>query len=356
MRQPRSVDYYPKPKTDNHIMDLVTALLDPAAYPEATATVELVQTHISWVFLTAPFAYKMKKPVDLGFLNFTTLRRRHHYLNEELVLNRRLCPEIYLEVLPVTAPRGRVRVGGQGQPVDYALKMVRLPQDRMMDEVADRGELRREHLDRIIDTLVPFYEQAATGPRINKFGEPAVIAYNHEENFARTEPLVGLMLSRERFEAIRSFARSFLSRRRDLFLRRIRDGRIRDGHGDLHLKNICLADRVYVFDCIEFNPRFRYGDVAADIDFLAMDLDFHGLRELSRHFVERFASASGDRELLGLLDFYKCYRACVRGKINAFVAQDPEQPPQARQQALVLAKAYFALAGTYAEEGARWAA
>ncbi len=337
-------------------MDLVAALMEPAAYPEPTAAVALVQTHISYVFLTDHFAYKVKKPVDLGFLNFTTLRRRHHYLNEELVLNRRLCPEIYLTVLPITV-RGRgVRLGGQGHPVEYALKMVRMPQDRMMDEVADRGELRREHIDGIIETLVPFYQQAATGPRINKYGEPAIIAYNHEENFIRTEPLVGFMLPRERFEAIRAFARAFLARRRALFLRRVREGRIRDCHGDLHMRNICLAARVHVFDCIEFNPRFRYGDVAADIDFLAMDLDFHGFRELSRHFVRRFAESSRDPELLELLDFYKCYRACVRGKINAFTAQDPEQTPTVREQALKVARAYFALAGKYAEEGARWAA
>jgi aminoglycoside phosphotransferase family enzyme len=337
-------------------MDLVAALLDPAAYPEPTAGVELVQTHISWVFLTAGFAYKVKKPVDLGFLNFTTLRRRHHYLNEELVLNRRLCPEIYLTVLPIAARGAGVRLGGPGHPLEYALKMVRMPQDRMMDEVADRGELGREHLDRIVETLVPFYAKAATGPRVNKFGEPAVIAYNHEENFLRIEPLVGLMLSREAFREIRTFARSFLALQRPRFLRRIQEGRIRDCHGDLHMKNICLADGVYVFDCIEFNPRFRYGDVAADIDFLAMDLDFHGFKDLSRHFVAGFAQASRDPELLTLLDFYKCYRACVRGKINAFVAQDPEQTPVAREQALKLARAYFALAGEYAEEGARWAA
>jgi aminoglycoside phosphotransferase family enzyme len=337
-------------------MDLITALLDPAAYPEPTREVALIQTHISWVLITDRFAYKVKKPVDLGFLNFTTLRRRHHYLQEELSLNRRLCPDIYLEVLPITESRGRVRVGGPGHPIEYILKMVRMPQERMMDEVADRGELKAEHIDGIIDRLVPFYAQAATGPRINKFGEPAVIAYNHEENFARTEALAGQMFPRELFGEIRDFARSFLARHRALFLQRIREGRIRDCHGDLHMKNICLADGIHIFDCIEFNPRFRYGDVAADIDFLAMDLDFHGWRDLGRHFVKRFAAASRDPDLLQMLDFYKCYRAYVRGKIHAFIAQDTAQPPAARERALNTARAYFSLAGEYAEAGARWAA
>jgi uncharacterized protein len=337
-------------------MDLIAALMDPTAYPEPTREVALIQTHISWVLLTDGFAYKVKKPVDFGFLNFTTLRRRHHYLNEELSLNRRLCPEIYLAVLPITISQGRVRVGGPGQPVEYALKMIRMPQERMMDEVADRGELTRDHLDAVIARLAPFYEQAATGPRINKYGEPAIIAYNHEENFSRTEALAGELFPREVFMEIRGFARSFLSQHRALFLQRIREGRIRDCHGDLHMKNICLADHVHIFDCIEFNHRFRYGDVAADIDFLAMDLDFHGLRDLSRHFVARFAEASRDPDLLQMLDFYKCYRAYVRGKIHAFTAQDPAQPAAAREQARETARAYFALSGEYAEAGARWAA
>jgi len=329
-------------------------LLEPAAYPEPTLKVELVQTHISFVFLTDRFAYKLKKPVDLGFLNFTTLRRRHHYLQEELILNRRLCPEIYLAVVPITESRGRVRVGGTGKPVEYVLKMVRLPQERMMDEVADRGELTANIMDRLIARLVPFYAHAATGPRINKYGEPSVIAFNHEENFSRTEPLVGRMLSRRLFEEIRTFARTFLIRQRRLFLRRLHEGRIRDCHGDLHMKNICLADGIYIFDCIEFNPRFRYGDVAADIDFLAMDLDFHGYRDLSRYLVEGFAQAAADPELLVVLDFYKCYRAYVRGKINAFAAQDPELTPINRRQANKAARAYFELAGEYAAKGARW--
>ncbi len=337
-------------------MDLVTALLDPEAYPEPTSSVDLIQTHISWVFLTDRFAYKVKKPLDLGFLNFSTLRRRHYYLKQELILNRRLCPEIYLAVLPICPQDSGVKVGGKGRPLEYILRMVRLPQERMMDEVADREGLSQEIMDRLIEQLVPFYREAATGPRINKYGSPQVIAYNHEENFSRIERCVDRLLSRELFEAIRTFARGFLARHQKLFRRRVQEGRIRDCHGDLHMKNICLADGVYIFDCIEFNPRFRYGDVAADIDFLAMDLDFHEFRELSRYFVTRFAAASEDPDLLMMLDFYKCYRACVRGKINAVAAGEPEQPPEARQEARKLAQAYFTLAGEYAAGGAQWLA
>jgi aminoglycoside phosphotransferase family enzyme len=337
-------------------MDLVAALLDSAAYPEATSQVELVQTHISWVFLTDRFAYKMKKPVDLGFLDFTTLRRRHHYLKQELALNRRLCPEIYLAVLPITRSKSAVQVGGRGQPLEYLLQMVRLPQERMMDEVADRGELSEELLDRLVDVLVPFYQKAATGPRINHYGEPGIITYNHEENFVRMKAMVGEVLTRKLFAAIRDFARGFLSHQRLLLRRRIKEGRIRDCHGDLHMRNICLANGIYVFDCIEFNHRFRYGDVAADVAFLAMDLDFHGLTDFSRYFVDRFAVAAADPELLKLLDFYKCYRACVRGKISALAAGEEEVPEEERRQAQDAAQAYFHLAGIYAGRGEQWTA
>jgi len=329
-------------------MDLVAALLDPGAYPEPTTAVELIQTHISYIFLTDVFAYKVKKPVEMGFLDFTTLRRRHYYLEQELILNRRLCPDIYLAVLPVCPHDRGVRVGGPGKPLEYILKMVRLPQERMMDEVADRGELRKEHLERIVDRLVPFYQQAATGYYVNRYGEPDVISFNHEENFNRTECLVGKLLSREVFEGVRRFAQEFLARHRPLFKKRIAQGRIRDCHGDLHMKNICLADGIYIYDCIEFNPRFRYGDVAADIAFLAMDLDFHGYRDLSKYFVELFAETARDSDLLVMLDFYCCYRAYVRGKINALAAAAPELAEEPRERAAQLAREYFRLAGEYA--------
>ena len=251
-------------------------------------------------------------------------------------------------------PVGTYRIVGKIPGLFHQFLTVSYPNAedrRRFAEAKARNEIQAR-----IARLAPFYAQAATGPRINKFGEPAVIAYNHEENFSRTEDLVGSLLSRELFGHIRTFARNFLKDHRALFLQRIRQGRIRDCHGDLHMKNICLADEVYIFDCIEFNPRFRYGDVAADIDFLAMDLDFHGFKDLSRYLVERLAQAVADPELLVMLDFYKCYRAYVRGKIAAFTARDPELAPEARAQAEQTARAYFLLAGEYAEAGARWAA
>ena len=332
-------------------MDLIAAMLNPEIYQDATEKVELIQTHISYIFLTKNHAYKIKKPVNFGFLDFSTLRKRHYFLEQELVLNRRLAPEIYLAVLPLVARDGELRLGGEGKAIEYALQMVRMPQHLMMDEIARRRELSKTMIDAIVARLVPFYQQAATGGRVNKFGDLSVIRYNHEENFSQIRPFVGTALSAAAFHDMVRYADSFMQRQEDLFVQRLKAGKIRDCHGDLHMRNICLADSVYIFDCLEFNPRFRYSDLAADIDFLAMDLDFHSYDELSAYFVNIFAQKSDDPDILKLVNFYKCYRAVVRGKINAFTAEEPGLPPEDKRRAWQSARDYFALAWRYSQEG-----
>jgi aminoglycoside phosphotransferase family enzyme len=332
-------------------MDLIAALLNPAVYPDTAGQVECLQTHISYIFLTESHAYKIKKPVNFGFLDFSTLKKRHHFLEQELVLNRRLAPEIYLAVLPLVVRQGKLHLGGQGKAIEYALQMVRLPQPLMMDEVAGRRELTTAMMDAIVARLVPFYRQAATGARVNKFGDLAVIRYNHEENFSQIQPFVGSALSAVSFHDMVKYVNSFMQRQAGLFAARVKAGKIRDCHGDLHMRNICLTDGVYIFDCIEFNPRFRYGDVAADIDFLAMDLDFHSYSDLSDYFVTRFAAQSDDPDIHKLVNFYKCYRAVVRGKIHAFAAGETELEPEDKEKALQLARNYFDLAWRYSQVG-----
>jgi uncharacterized protein len=330
-------------------MDLIAAMLNPAVYQDTTDQVELIQTHISYIFLTKNHAYKIKKPVNFGFLDFSTLRKRHYFLEQELVLNRRLAPEIYLAVLPLVTRDGKLHLGGDGRAIEYTLQMVRLPQHLMMDEIAGRRELTKAMLDAIAARLVPFYQHAATGIRVNKFGDLSVIRYNHEENFSQIRPFVGSALSAAQFHDMVGYANGFMQRHAELFARRVRTGKIRDCHGDLHMRNICLADQVYIFDCLEFNPRFRYSDVAADIDFLAMDLDFHSYRELSAYFVNTFAAKSADPEILKLVNFYKCYRAVVRGKIYAFTAAESDLPPEDQRRARQTARDYFALAWQYSQ-------
>ena len=333
---------------DSSLPPFIQALLQSGAYPHPAPEVSLVQTHISYVLLAGDFVYKIKKPVDFGFLNFTTLEKRRHFCEEELVLNRRLCPSLYLGLVAITERDGAFFLDGPGTPVEYAVKMARMPEERMMAKVIAQGGLTREILDRIIAILVPFYAKAETGPAIEKFGTAQAVSVNVLENFEQTQDFIGCpALSREQYEAIGDYARAFLGQE-ELFAARLAAGRVRDCHGDLYSANICLAEEIYIYDCIEFNQRFRYCDVASDVAFLAMDLDFHGLPELSAYFIEQFCKAAGDTTLLPMLNFYKCYRAYVRGKIGLFTAHAPEVDPATAENCLALAKKYFALAERYA--------
>ncbi|OAG27124.1 bifunctional aminoglycoside phosphotransferase/ATP-binding protein [Thermodesulfatator autotrophicus] len=335
---------------------LIKKLLEPEAYPHRPEKVELIQTHISYVFLAGDLVYKIKKPVDFGFLDFTTLEKRKFYCEREVTLNRRLCPDIYLGVVPVVEKGDTAYFEREGEPVEWAVKMKRMPEEGMMGRLIAQGRLRQSHLDLIVKKLVPFYQQAETGPEVNKYGTLEAISFNVEENFSQTKDFVGRALAPHRYEHIVSWSRTFIKEKEALFKERIAEGFIRDGHGDLYSANICFDEpknEVYIFDCIEFNDRFRCGDVAQDLAFLAMDLDFHELKDFSRYFIDQYVSLSGDKGLLNLLDFYKCYRAYVRGKIGCFTWASPEVPEEVRNKALNDARRYFDLAYLYAE-GVPW--
>lgn len=333
--------------------DFVTFLLQPDAYTPQPSAVKLVQTHISYVFITDDLVYKFKKPVDFGFLDFTSLEKRLHFCQQELILNRRLCPSIYLDLVALSKAGNNFTLAGPAQAkvgniVEYGIKMKRMPEEQMMANVITDGRLGPEMVDAICDVLVPFYAKADGGPGIEEFGRPKAVGVNIFENFAQTETFIGSpSLSKDQFERIQNFSAAFLQQD-ELFTARIAAGRIRDCHGDLYSANICLAEQVYIFDCIEFNERFRYCDVASDIAFLAMDLDYHGLSKLSDHFVRRFIKKSGDTGLEPMLNFYKCYRAYVRGKINLFTANAPEVDKGTKLQCQEMAGKYFQLAELYA--------
>jgi aminoglycoside phosphotransferase family enzyme len=335
--------------------DFVNFLLQPAAYDLPVSGVKLVQTHISYVFIIDDFVYKFKKPVDFGFLNFTSLDKRHHFCQQELILNRRLCPSIYLDLVALTKADNSFSLtspdqANKGPIVEYGIKMKRMPEEQMMLNIIKSGRLDPAMIDAICDVLVPFYSKAEGGPAIQEFGRPEAVSINIFENFTQTETFIDSpALSKKQFDCIKNFSSTFLQQD-ELFAARISAGRIRDCHGDLYSANICLADQVYIFDCIEFNERFRYCDVASDIAFLAMDLDYHGLSSLSEHFISRFIDKSGDAGLQAMLNFYKCYRAYVRGKINLFTANAPEVDQETKLQCQEMAGKYFQLAERYATQ------
>ncbi|MFC2050270.1 phosphotransferase [Chloroflexota bacterium] len=326
---------------------LVQALLKPETYPHSPKKVELVQTQMSFLFLTGDYVYKVKKPVDLGFLDYTTLEKRRFFCQQETELNRRLCPEIYLEVVPIVSSRGQIRLGGGGEIVEYAVKMKQLPAERMMDRLLPQDLVTEKMVVRVAEKLASFHDKARTSPEISAYGKLDAITINTEENFTQTEKYMGISISDQKYHGIKAYTNEFLKSNKPLFQKRIDSGRIRDCHGDLHAAHVCISNGIYIYDCIEFNDRFRYGDVASEVAFLAMDLDRFKQADLSQAFANAYASLSQDKELLQLLNFYKCYRAYVRGKVESFKFDDPYVSEEEKTSALAAAKRYFELAESY---------
>jgi uncharacterized protein len=328
------------PDTCHHTV--IDAFRDPGFYAHPVDSVEVRQTHISWVVLAGDRVYKIKKPVDFGFLDFSSLKKRRHYCHQEVKLNSRLCPDLYLGVTAVREDHGRLYLDGRrGRIVEYAVEMRRLPEHLMLDHMLASNTVAPEDVDRIAEILADFHARSATGPDINRFGSRRVVRANWDENFEQTEAFIGKTLSSMQHGFLGAWVDAYLQRHRSLFERRITDGRIRDGHGDLRASAVCLTDDICIFDCIEFNKRFRYGDVAADVAFMAMDLTAKGHPELSERFLQTYVDRSDDHKLLGLIDFYVCYRAFVRGKVESFRSGDASVPEGERQEAAEIAIARF---------------
>jgi uncharacterized protein len=313
----------------------------------------LVQTHISYIFLVGTRAYKVKKPVHLGFLDYSTLDLREHFCRREVELNRRLAPDLYLGVEPIVATSQGVRVGGDGEPVEWCVVMQRLPEEGLLSTRLVGGDVTPDQITAVARQVAKFHHVAQTGGEIDGYGQPATIRVNTEENFTQLAPYVGRTVSADHLARIRAFTEAFLLQKRPLFAERIAQHRIRDCHGDLHAGSICLADKIQIFDCIEFNDRFRYSDVAAEVAFLAMDLDHFGRSDLARRFVDSYRQAAGDGLPDDLLAFYACYRAVVRAKVESFKLDEPGFTPDERARARDQAKVYVDLALTYAGASAR---
>jgi aminoglycoside phosphotransferase family enzyme/predicted kinase len=329
---------------------LIEALTETTAYPHPVDRVEVRHTHISVVFLAGPFAYKVKKPVNLGFLDFTTLERRRHFCEEEVRLNRRLAPEVYLGVVPVSRSGLRVKMEGRGEAVEWAVKMKRLPDEATLQQRLRRRLVGVELLNALARKVASFHARAEAGTHILAFGRFEVVAGNARENFAQVAHQVGSALSRTVFDRLQMLTEEALARLRPLIESRAERGVPRDTHGDLHLDHVYLFPRrtppadLVIIDCIEFNERFRFADPVSDMAFLVMDLRFHGRRDLARAFALEYFRASGDEEGQALLPFYVAYRAAVRGKVEGFELLEQEIPEAERTLALAKARAHWLLA------------
>src|SRR5271166_1347422 len=300
--------------------ELLAFLLDARSYPDRPKQVRLKQTHSSYVLLAAPYAYKIKKPVNFGFLDFSTLEKRRYFSEREVELNRRLCPDVHIGVIPISLRAGRLTFGPGDEIVEYAVKMRQLEDRYFFLRLLKKGQVGTKDLDRIASVLKAFYEAQKPTKEIAAWGRIESLKISTDENFRQTEDFIGFTISRPAFETIRFYTDNFYTRNAGLFESRIRAQRIRDCHGDLHLEHIHIAPtRLSIYDCIEFNDRFRCIDIANDVAFLAMDLDYHHRPDLSKEFTARIADALGDQPMLRLMDFYKCYRAMSAVKWKAFI-------------------------------------
>jgi aminoglycoside phosphotransferase family enzyme len=326
---------------------IVEDLLKPEPYPHKPSEIKLVQTQMSFIFLTGEYVYKVKKPVDLGYLDYTTLEKRRFFCHQELELNRRLCPGAYLNVVAIARDEEGIHIEGKGQAIEYAVKMRQLPQHRMMDALLVQNQVTSEMVTKLAEKLADFHEKAETNSRIAAFGKLDVIRQNIDENFSQTEKYIDISIRRSQYERIKEYTNDFVHNNSALFSKRVSENRIRDCHGDLHAAHICFTKDICIYDCIEFNDRFRYSDVASEIAFLAMDLDRYQHRDLSQYLVNSYVELSRDRELLNLLNFYKCYRAYVRAKVESFKLDDPYISKEEKAEALAVAKIYFDLAEGY---------
>ncbi len=338
---------------------LVEALSRPDAYAREPARVDVLHTHISVLFFLDDRVYKVKKPVDLGFVDYSSLERRRFFCEEEVRLNRRLTERVHLGVVPIAqGADGTVRVGGQGTVIEWAVEMVRLDSARMLDALLEAGEVDNEKMDALASLLAQFHARADTGAGVDEHGAPDAVRALVLENLDEIAPFVatGLeevgageqTLSAPLLRFLRRRARAFLDEEGELLARRVSEGRIRDGHGDLHAGNICFGTAgIDVYDCIEFSRRFRCSDVACDLAFLAMDLDFRGYPGFAGYLAHRYVALARDPELQRCLRFYKGYRAAVRGKVASLTAVDLALDADQRDEKRRLAMRYFHLAAAY---------
>jgi len=323
-------------------------LQKPELYGNDNKKAEIIQTHISFVVLTDKYVYKIKKPVDFGFLDFSTLEKRKFFCEEEIRLNKRLCPEIYLEIVTLNYLDDKLSINGPGKIVDYAVKMKQFSQDNIMTSKLKQGEIDVDDIDKMVDILVEFYNKSDRNPEIDKFGTMELIKNNTDENFEQTKDVKDITIPQHIFNFIKMATNDFLDKKQQVLNQRIENGYIRDCHGDLHSGNIVVDEDVCIFDCIEFNTRFRYSDVACDLAYLCMDLDYLGYPYLSSYFINRYIEKSNDPGIVEVINFYKCYRAYVRAKVLGFRLNDPNISQEDKEEVTKTAASYFRLAYYYA--------
>lgn len=326
---------------------LIEALMDPAAYPHPVSQVRLFETHISYVLLTGRFAYKIKKAVDLGFLDFTTLDRRRFFCEEELRLNRRLAPELYLSVVTIGGAAAAVHVGDASPAVEYAVKMTEFDQGALLDQRLVQGLLLPAHIDMLADRVAAFHDRVVISGAADEYGTPAAVWRPVNDNFDQLRAMLPDVDDRPAtlalLDELECWSDDEFARLTRVLAARKRDGLVRECHGDLHLGNIAWFNGApQIFDGIEFDPNLRWIDVMNEVAFVVMDLDERGRPDYAHRFLDRYLQASGDYAGLQVLPFYRVYRALVRAKVACIRAA--QEAPAARQALVEVCARYLACA------------
>ncbi|WP_392532044.1 AAA family ATPase [Nostoc sp. C117] len=335
--------------TEVSLPALIEQMLQPEFYPhEVTESIQLIQTHVSYVLLTGDYAYKLKKPVNFGFLDFSTLEKRQHFCQEELRLNQRGAGELYLEVLAIALVGEQYKLGNTGEPVEYVLKMRQFPQDALLSTLFEQGKLNEKHLDALGRVVAQYHAQAETNYYIRGFGEVPNVRAAFDENYEQSENYIGGPQTQAQFIETKQYTDKFFAERQDLFASRIQNDYIRECHGDLHLRNIALwHDKILLFDCIEFNELFRFVDVMYDVAFTVMDLEARQRQDLGNAFLNSYIEQTGDWEGLQILPLYLSRQAYVRAKVTSFLLDDPSVPATEKEEATKTAGDYYKQAWEY---------
>lgn len=333
------------PSTDN---TLVKAMLDPGFYNHPVQHVQLIETHISWVFLTGEFVYKVKKPVNFGFLDFTDLQKRKFYCEEELRLNRRLAADIYLNVTPITKVDGTYRIGDDGDAIEYAVVMKQFDQDGLLDNKLQRHQVTLQHMEQLADRLAAFHQQIDRADANSSFGDSDEVIKPVQQNFVLLRDILSESRDLDKLTHIEQASMTLYRSVKTIFDQRKQQGFVRECHGDMHSGNIALLDdRVLIFDGIEFNDSFKWIDTMSELAFLIMDLQDHGQFDFAAHLLNRYLHNSGDFEGLQVLRFYQLYRAMVRAKVNGLHMQQQPQGSKEQAQDLTRLRNYLDLAIDY---------
>jgi uncharacterized protein len=337
--------------TEATIPALIQQMLQPGFYPHAvTEPIQLIQTHVSYVLLTGDYAYKLKKPVNFGFLDFSTLEKRQHFCQEELRLNQRGAAELYLAVLPVTLNQEQYHLDGTGEVVEYVVKMRQFPQTALFSSLFADGKLDESHLEELGRVVAEYHAKTTTNDYIQSFGEVPQVKTAFDENYQQTEKYIGEPQTQTQFDATKQYTDKFFAERQALLGDRIQNQYIRECHGDLHLRNIALwQDKILLFDCIEFNEPFRFVDVMYDVAFTVMDIEARGRKDLGNAFLNTYVEQTGDWEGLQVLPLYLSRQAYVRAKVTSFLLDDPGVPAAVKEEASQTASEYYRQAWEYTQ-------